>query len=107
MARPTRHFGRPAAVLARIRRHAGPLLLCAALGGAAQAHAQADPACYVVNQLLVWLQAQATPIECARAPATAAAGTAKAPGAAAAPAEGLARLAPAALHVQPTFRRQP
>lgn len=55
-------------------------LLCAALAGATvQAHAQADPACYVVNRVLLWLKPEMPPVECARARATSASRAAESP----------------------------
>src|SRR6218665_260078 len=94
------------------RKHrAAPLLACAALAAALQAHAQADPACYVVNQVLRWRQPDAALIECARAREKAAPRTASA---ARTPATVVAdRQAPpkpvlvAPLHPHPTMRRQP
>ena len=43
------------------------LALALGLLGAPRAHAQADPACYVVNQVLAWLKADSAPIACAAA----------------------------------------
>ncbi|PZP99980.1 MAG: hypothetical protein DI587_09260 [Variovorax paradoxus] len=64
----TKQFSGVPAMLAGRWRHAGPVLLCAALGGApVPAHAQADPACYVVNRLLLWLKPRSLAIDCAPA----------------------------------------
>ncbi len=109
MAYETKQISSMRAMQATAWRLAGPALLCTALAGAtAPAHAQADPACYVVNQVLLWLQPQAALIECARtrAPASSAGGVASttpAPGNRAVPAS-----AAATPHqVPPAIRRQP
>lgn len=55
------------AVLVSRRHRPGQTLLCAAVACvAAPAYAQADPACYVVNQVLLWLKPQFPVVECAR-----------------------------------------
>lgn len=75
MARKTKQSGCLLAVRA---------LLCAALAGATvHARAQADPACYVVNQVLFWLKPASPAVECAAARATSAASARQAAGTAA------------------------
>lgn len=55
------------AVLVGKRHRPGQTLLCAALACVgAPVYAQADPACYVVNQVLLWLKPQFPVVECAR-----------------------------------------
>lgn len=106
----TKRFGGVLAMLAGRWRHAGPVLLCAALGGApVPAHAQADPACYVVNRLLLWLKPQSLAIDCAPPRAISASSESQAASAALASERRAAR-EPAAAAPRPTpttTRRRP
>lgn len=56
-----------------VRHSMQALALCLPLVTTPAAQAQADPACYVVNQILQWLEPRASPVPCAapRAPAAA------------------------------------
>jgi hypothetical protein len=98
----TKQFSGVPAMLAGRWRHAGPVLLCAALGGApVPAHAQADPACYVVNRLLLWLKPQSLAIDCAPPRAISSSSESQAASAARAPTPAAPDPAP------PTTRRRP